>query len=235
MLNPSDAEVIRDAIGAQIAEIHTCMVARVKSYSNETQTADLVPVVRRPIEFADGTVEHEEVCVLPDVPIKWLRCGNFTLTFPLVEGDHVLVLFTAQSIAMWRETGSIVDPGDRRRHSLASAVAIPGMVPADGTLSIDPLALAARLAGVVFGVDGGPSQIQISESEIKLGAMAVAPVLLAPLVITMINALAAWVAAASPLIGTPTNQLVLAPLATTFATAATAASGGAAATITKAQ
>lgn len=129
MLDPSVAELLQALREAHSNDIHTSTVCRVEKYDAIKQVVDCVPVIRRPLENSDGDVEHEEICVLPNVPVAWPRAGGFFLHMPLAVGDHVLVVFTHDNIAGWRQTGSVSDPGDRRRHSLASCVAIPGVAP----------------------------------------------------------------------------------------------------------
>lgn len=124
---PSLGEVIRKAIDARLMDVHTCTVARVQSYDSEKQVADLVPVMRRPYNIGEGVHDFEDLPVLINVPVKHRRGAGFYEHFPLKKGDHVVVIFTDTSIAMWRETGDLADPDDLRRHSLGSAIAISGI------------------------------------------------------------------------------------------------------------
>lgn len=136
---PSDAEVIRDAIEARLLDVWTAMIGRVQSYDATKQVADILPVVRRPLSSADGDIEHEDLPVLPNVPVLQPRAGGFFIHLPVMVGDTVLVIFTSDSFQMWRETGSVVNPGDLRRHSLTNAIAIPGIFPNAQPLTDAPL------------------------------------------------------------------------------------------------
>lgn len=197
---PSDAEVIRDAIDARLFDVRTCTVARVKAYDREKRVADLIPVIQRPLENGLGELEHEETCVLPNVPVKWPRAGGFVLHLPLREGDHVLVLCTDDSISMWRETGTSSIPGDRRQHHLASVVAIPGAF--CGLELLDP-EQEETLAGIldeswVLGSETTEARIEGDDDEVRLGANATAPIALAPPIVALVTAFKAWAALANP-------------------------------------
>lgn len=177
MLEPTLAEVIRAALEAHAGDLHTSTVCRVEKYDATKQVVDCVPVIRRPLENAVGDVEHEEICVIPNVPVAWPRAGGFFIHLPLEVGDHVLVVFTHDNIGTWRQTGSVSDPGDRSRHSLSSCIAIPGIASMLSPLS--PLDADARSAGLVLGKDGSAEQILVAEGEIRIGKLAVSPVALA--------------------------------------------------------
>lgn len=199
MAEPTDAEVIRAALEHRLDGVHVATVCQVVSYDPILQTADLRPVVRRAIRNEDDEiVEHEELCVLPNVPVLWPRAGGFFFHMPLAAGDHVLAVFAHESFAMWRETGSVSDPGDLRKHGLSNAIAIAGIEHALAPLSPAPLDLAARIAGMCFGEDGTPRQVQFDALGMKLGALAVSPVALAaPLLVCLAAMGAANTAAAA--------------------------------------
>ena len=73
---PTDDDVIRGWIEHHLADVHTAMPARVQSYDAATQTATLVPLVRHAVMLGDGSVEREELPVLPAVPVLWPRFGG---------------------------------------------------------------------------------------------------------------------------------------------------------------
>lgn len=136
-LDPSDSEVIRDGIDSRLSDVWTATIGRVQKYDAKTQTADVLPVVRRALVAADGYVGHEDLPVIPNVPVLHSRSGGFFVHLPVEVGDTVLLVFTKDSFQMWRESGSVVNPGDLSRHSLSNAVAIPGIFPSKEPL-VDP-------------------------------------------------------------------------------------------------
>ena len=213
-LDPSDSEVIRDAITARLGEVWTATIGRVQKYDAVTQTADILPVVRRAIQAGDGTIGHEELPVIPNVPVLQARAGGFFVNLPVDVGDTMLVVFTSSSFQMWRESGSVVDPGDLRRHSLSNAIAIPGVFPS--TKPISPVDAAASAGGAAILGEIGGAQLRFGPLGIEFapsGVTPIAPVALAPAVLTAFAALATYVAAL-------TSALVANPVAYSgFATA----------------
>lgn len=137
-LVPSDSEVIRDAIDARLLDVWTATMGRVQAYDAAKQVAEILPVVRRPLLSADGEVEHEDLPVLPNVPVWHRRSGGFSEHVPVKKGDTGLIVFTTDSFQMWRDSGGVVNPGDLRRHSLTNAVFVPGFVPAANALTDTP-------------------------------------------------------------------------------------------------
>lgn len=129
------SEVIRLALDSRAQDIWTSFPARVKVYhaGSETQppTADLEPVIRRPLVRQDGSVINEALPVLPSVPIVFPRGGgdSYAITWQLAAGDHVLVHVTTNAIGNWQRTGETSDPGDVRTHALGSCFAVPGAAP----------------------------------------------------------------------------------------------------------
>jgi hypothetical protein len=135
---PTDAEVIRAALEAKLLELHTSLPARVKSYNSALQTVDAVPVIKRAIRRRDGSVAHESLPVIHNVPVMWHEGGGFSMQLPLSAGDHVWLIFSEAATAQWRATGQVSEPGDLRRHDLSYAAAIPAGHPVAGSLLPPP-------------------------------------------------------------------------------------------------
>jgi hypothetical protein len=128
-LEPSEAQIILDALDARLLTLHTSCIGEVVTYDPATQCANVKLVVNQPLELSDGTVLQEELPILPNVPVKWPRAGGYALHFPLAPGDTVEVTFEEASFALWRTTGQVGDVGDRRRFSLSHATATPCLAP----------------------------------------------------------------------------------------------------------
>ncbi len=137
--NPTDAEVIEGAINTRLDHLHTATVAKVMSYDPVTQTCVALPVMHTPVEDKDGAITYEPSVPIPDIPVVQPRTLTHFVHLPLAPGDHVLLVSTSESIAVWRETGSVSRPGDLRRHHLGSTVAIPGVAHALQPLTDLPL------------------------------------------------------------------------------------------------
>ena len=156
---PNEEEFVRAWVEHALMDVHTARPARVQSYDATTQTADLVPLVRNAVELPDGTIAHEDLPVLPSVPVLWPRTADHFIAFALAPGDMVLVVFCDAAIGHWRAAtdGGVTDPGDLRRHSLSHGVAIPGLFHRGAKLSHAP-GYSGSTPRMVVGsdVDGGP-------------------------------------------------------------------------------
>lgn len=158
MAEPTLAEVIRRAIDSRALDLHVALPGRVEKYDAATQTAEVLPMVRRAIVDEDGDVQHEDLPPIPNVQIAFPRGGGFSATWPLDKGDHVLLVFNSWATGQWRETGDISDPIDLRKHSLSNPVAIPGVAPKREVLPTDAAAAVIEVAGTA--------------TELKVGAAA---------------------------------------------------------------
>ena len=138
MLDVSLTELIQRAQESRLTDVWTAIPGAVESYDPTTRTADVRPLVKRPIfsESADGFM-HEELPILPSIPVLFPMAGPSMITFPIPVGATGLVVIMTLSAHQWRggATGSPTDPaepGDHRLHHPGNAVFIPGIVP-DGT------------------------------------------------------------------------------------------------------
>lgn len=156
---PTWPTAIREAIDSALIDVHTALPCSVKSYDAATQRVDVVPQIKRPLESYDtGDITHEELPVLPNIPVAFPRAGNMAITFPLEAGHFVLVVFSEYSIDQWLEKGRPTAPGDIGHLTLTGGVAIPiGPYPSAQALE------NAHAEDLVVGEDSG-TQIHIKPS-----------------------------------------------------------------------
>ena len=124
---PGMTDVIREATEDRLRALHTALPGEVKEWDPATQTVTVKPLVHGAVQDADGRYVTEELPEIYDVPVMFPRTAAGYITFPIVPGDTVLLVFCERSIGQWRYTGRPGSPGDQRAHSLGSAVAIPGL------------------------------------------------------------------------------------------------------------
>ncbi len=185
----SQAELLRWALNTRVSQIHTALPAEVVAYDLETQTVDVQPLIKRVTVDRDGNQLVESLPQINAVPVLFPRAGGAFVSFPVAEGDTVLLVFSERSLDLWRERGGEVDPGDLRMHQLADAIAIPGLYPSNAALA------DAHAENIVIGFDGG-AHIHIKPNgEVHLGQENPASfVSLATATDARLTALEAWAA-----------------------------------------
>ena len=122
--------VIETAIASALKELHTALPAKVTKVDLSTQTIECQPTIKRKIS---GEVVN--LPLLVDVPLRYFKVSDFSITFPIAVDDYVLVIFSERSIDTWLASGDIQDPKDIRRHSLSDGFAIPIMYPQNDVIS----------------------------------------------------------------------------------------------------
>lgn len=164
---PTLVEAVRAAIEARVFEIHTAMPGRLESFDRATQTADVQPLLRRPLVESDTPTQ---LPVIPKVPIVFPRGGGFFFTLPLVQGDLVLLVFNEASIDRWfAGDGEPADAGDERLHDLGDAVAFAGFYPLGRALAESD----THADNAVIGKEGAKA-IHITPDGIFVGSGAAA-------------------------------------------------------------
>jgi len=112
--------VISTAIDTALKEVHTILPGQIISFDPVEQLADIQPQLKRNV---DG--ELINLPVLSKMPIRFMKSGDFTITFPLKENDEVAVYVIERSIDNWLEDGGLQSPNDYRRFDLSDAYAVP--------------------------------------------------------------------------------------------------------------
>lgn len=125
MQEPSLAETLETIIESRLLDVHVSLPGKIKSYNPATQTADVEPMVQRPVPADDGSTVYEDLPTLPNVRVGWPRGGGYSLQWPLVPGDFVLLVFPTFDPSQWRETGSKSKPAFLGLHVLGHPVALP--------------------------------------------------------------------------------------------------------------
>jgi hypothetical protein len=105
------------------ANIHTCLPGRIETYEFKKQKATVKPLIKR--KYVDDTVQ--ELPVLTNVPVVFPRTKKSGITFPLIRGDGVLIVFSERALERWKSSGDDTEPGDSRKFDLSDGLAIPGL------------------------------------------------------------------------------------------------------------
>ena len=145
-LTPTEADMISAAIESALIDVHVALPGQVQSYNSITQTATIELQVKRVLPKGVEFVT-EDLPVLENVPVQFLRTNTFMVALPLAAGDYGLVVFNEMSIDQWRSKGDSTSPGDIGRHTLTGGVFQPGLMPVAETI------LPAALGGDDIGTD----------------------------------------------------------------------------------
>lgn len=121
----SPADIIKYAIDSRLANVNTCLPGRVISFDFEKSKASIQPSLKK--RLLDGQIF--DLPIINNVPVIFPRSGSFSMTFPIKQGDYVLVLFSQRSLDLWLSVGGVVAPDDFRKFDLSDAIAIPGILP----------------------------------------------------------------------------------------------------------
>ena len=116
------AEAIRFAIRQSLKDMYTCMPGIVESYDAETQRA----VVKGALKVVTAKKEEIEREAIHNVPVVFPSGGGFAMTFPLEQGDPVLLLYSQRGLANWKKTFDVAAPDIIGFFSEKDAIAIPG-------------------------------------------------------------------------------------------------------------
>jgi hypothetical protein len=205
-VDPDLVDVLEGREEDLLLRLNTATPARVQRYDAALQVVDAVPLVRGPVPRADGTYDHEDLPVVPSVPVVWPRVGAWSLTMALAPGDTGLLVCCDGDVGTWRAgSGDVVDPVNLQRHHLSHAVFLPGLATRARALT----APASGTAAVVLGHDTSGSRVTFrADGSVEVTTATGTPLLLqggtqpfvngtlyADALGTFLNVLASWVAA----------------------------------------
>lgn len=97
----------------------------VQSFDSTKGTVECQPAIRERMIMEDGTIRYISLPLLLNVPVVYPIASGFSMTFPLSQGDEVLVVFSDLSIDNFWQFGNLQNPVEARRHDLSDGIAIP--------------------------------------------------------------------------------------------------------------
>ncbi len=119
-------EGVRASLEGALAETWTSLPGIAQSFDPAAMTVAVQPSIRGRVERPDGSVISVDLPLLVDVPVVFPSGGGFTLTFPIHEGDEVLVVFADRCIDAWWQSGGVAEPLESRMHNLSDGFALVG-------------------------------------------------------------------------------------------------------------
>jgi len=117
--------------------VNIALPAKVISFNASNQRASVQPVIQAVIYDKNSNekiinrvgekigVKNVEMPVIEDVPVQYLRAGNFMITLPIKSGDTGLLVFCHRDISRWKKQGGIAKQADLNLFDYSNAVYLP--------------------------------------------------------------------------------------------------------------
>lgn len=142
-------DLLNAATASALAGVHTCLPGQIESYDHSRQRASVKPLLKK--AYLDG--KAESLPVIDGVPVVFPASSDFSFTYPLKDGDTVLLVFAERSMEKWLQRGGETEPGDPRKFDLTDAIALPGLKPFGGGNGL--ASLFNTVEGLVEGATDG--------------------------------------------------------------------------------
>ena len=122
-------DVLNDAIGEALSNLHTATIAKVMSV--QEKTISVQPVINRVV---DG--KSIQLPQFTKVPPLFLQGGGSYTAHPIAIGDYCLLILTERCFDRWYSGSDFQDPAEFRMHDYSDGIAIVGINPKAGALTI---------------------------------------------------------------------------------------------------
>ena len=119
------ATALRFAFRQSLKDIYTCMPGIVESYDDTTRRA----VVRGALNIVKTDGDEVPREAIHNVPVIFPSGGGFSLTFPLGQGDPVLLVYSQRGLSEFKRSLDLSTPDADGFFAEKDAVAIPGFGP----------------------------------------------------------------------------------------------------------
>src|SRR6185312_4825399 len=158
-------EALRTAVEGLLAKTWTAMPGIVQSFDRVKMTCEVQPAILGQQRAEDGSIQNVQIPLLLDVPIVFPSAGGYSLTFPVQQGDEVVVVFADRCIDGWWQSGGVQAQAELRMHDLSDGFAIAGIRSQPRVLSGGVSTNSCQLR-----TDDGTAFIDLSPGRIKLVA-----------------------------------------------------------------
>jgi len=126
-------DIIADAIGEALSNLHTATIAKVTAV--QEKTISVQPVINRVVDGKSITLPQ-----FTKVPPLFLQGGGSYTAHPITVGDYCLLILTERCFDRWYSGSDFQDPAEFRMHDYSDGIAIVG---------INPIAEALTIPGVI--------------------------------------------------------------------------------------
>jgi hypothetical protein len=144
-------ELLRRALEDRLLDLHTAGPGKIVAVYPDG-TADVKPMIRRPVPATDGGFEYEEIPIVPRALVCRLGTVRSSIKFDVQSGDFVWLSFPEASVSEFFETQAESDPELVQRHGLSGALAFPICLSRVAD-PVDLVALAAKVETALQGIE----------------------------------------------------------------------------------
>jgi phage baseplate assembly protein gpV len=120
-------EALRAAMEGHQSKLWTALPGIIVAFDPVRQTCDVQPSISATVIQQDGSFKELKMPILLDCPIQFPSGGGVTLTFPILSGDEVLVVFSSRCIDAWWSQGGVHVQPEFRMHDLSDGFVLPGV------------------------------------------------------------------------------------------------------------
>ena len=122
-------DVLNDAIGEALSNLHTATIAKVTAV--QEKTISVQPVINRVVDGMSIQLPQ-----FTKVPPLFLQGGGSYTAHPIAIGDYCLLILTERCFDRWYDGADFQDPAEFRMHDYSDGIAIVGINPLAGALTI---------------------------------------------------------------------------------------------------
>jgi len=122
-------DIMADAIGEVLSNLHTATIAKVMSV--QAKTISVQPVINRVVDGMSIQLPQ-----FTKVPPLFLQGGGSYTAHPIAIGDYCLLILTERCFDRWYDGADFQDPAEFRMHDYSDGIAIVGINPLAGALTI---------------------------------------------------------------------------------------------------
>ena len=142
-------------------EVWTALPGIIQSFDPVAMTCTVKPAILIPLKDPEtAAITQVDIPVLLDVPVIYPSGGGFTLTFPIVNGDECLVIFSSRCIDTWWQNGGYKNQLPLlRMNDLSDGFALVGPRSQVRTIS------AISSANVQLRTDSGETYVEITPDQ----------------------------------------------------------------------
>jgi len=122
-------DILNSAIDEALSNLHTATIAKVTAV--QAKTISVQPVINRVV---DG--KSIKLPQFTKVPPLFMQGGGSYTAHPIAVGDYCLLILTERCFDRWYSGSDFQDPAEFRMHDYSDGIAIVGINPKAGALTI---------------------------------------------------------------------------------------------------